>query len=384
MHWMRRGSFFGGALVFVVVGLVSVELASFLLTKARLFSINETPKLYRLADSGLGLDDWYTEKDEWGAWHTPNAWTTHTSHCFSVEYHSNEAGARDRPFTVDSPKPRYLLIGDSMTEGYGVKENERAQAHIERVSQMQLLNFGAAGAFGPVQYWLIYEKLARRYKHEGVIIFFYPANDFTDNDYEFWLRTGITYVDGKRERYRPYYAPTKDGTFTYFYPPNAERGSKRSLPKQLLIEYLWSANALRTFRIAYLQRAVAKEDAKKRDNPTRPYSGYFDATSEQQRAAVYFVDKLLRESQAKDHILVAIPTHEDFARIASGQERGQTFWWTQFKSAGERLGKPVKFVDLSDFRPPDIAALFNVCDGHWSPYGNRWAGETVARFLPRM
>jgi hypothetical protein len=280
---------------------------------------------------------------------------------------------------MDASKVRYLLIGDSMAEGFGMNENQRAQAHIERLSGIQLLNFGTAGAFGPVQYWLIYEKLARKYKHDGVIVFFYPANDFTDNDYEFWRNTGITYADGK-ERYRPYYAASSGG-FSYFYPPNAERGSKRSLVKQLLIEYFWSANALRTFRMAYLQRAATNE-AQRGASAARPYSGYFDATPEQQRAAVYFTDKLLRESPAKEHILVAIPTPEDFARIASGQKRERTFWWTQFKSAGERLGRPVKFVDLIDFRPPDIAALFNACDGHWSAYGNKWAGETVAKFLP--
>jgi hypothetical protein len=135
--------------------------------------------------------------------------------------------------------------------------------------------------------------------------------------------------------------------------------------------------------MAYLQRIAANAGAERRVSTVRPYSGYFDATAEQQRAAVYYVDKLLRESQVNEHILVAIPTQEDFARLASGQAREQTFWWTQFRSAGERLGKSVKFVDLSDFKPSDVAALFNACDGHWSAYGNKWAGETVAKFLPR-
>jgi hypothetical protein len=386
MALIKRPWLWEGA-VCLVIGLAALEAASFLLTKANLFLINETPTAYKAKGDldFISLDDWRIERDDWGAWHVPNARTLQRSPCFSVQYASNEVGARDRPFAPDSGERRYLLIGDSFAEGYGVEEPDRAQAHLENATGVRILNFGAAGAIGPVQYWLIYERLARRYRHDGMIVFFYPANDFTENDYQFWLRTKMTFTEGSKERYRPYYAAVGDGTFKVVYPPNAERGTKRSRGRQFLIDYFWSANALRTVKMAWERRFVAEREIELRNGfAGRSYSGYFDATAEQQRAAVYFVEKLLSESKARDIVLIAIPAAEDFARVGAGQKREGTLWWPAFKSARERLRRPITFVDLVDFKPSDMDALFYPCDGHWTPYGNKWAADHIGPFLGRQ
>ena len=66
----------------------------------------------------------------------------------------------------------------------------------EKKLKRNILNFGASGNFGPVQYWLLYEKFAKKFNHNTVIIYFLPDNDFGENDYTNWKGS---------KRYRPYY-----------------------------------------------------------------------------------------------------------------------------------------------------------------------------------
>ena len=61
-----------------------------------------------------------------------------------------------------------------------------AQAQLERSLNIDVYNFGVAMYVGPVQYYLIYRQLASKFEHDGLVLFFLPANDFTDNDFELW------------------------------------------------------------------------------------------------------------------------------------------------------------------------------------------------------
>ena len=143
----------------IVVCLVSIELFSFAATKANLLLFNDTPQIYQSRYSGTA---WRTQKELWGSWHKPNAADRHQQQCFDVTYRSNEIGARDRSFnrTKLSSDARYLLIGDSFAEGYGVDFDETAQAQLEKLLPIDVYNFGSDGYFGPVQYYQIYKHLA--------------------------------------------------------------------------------------------------------------------------------------------------------------------------------------------------------------------------------
>ena len=76
-------------------------------------------------------------------------------------------------------------------------------ALLEHGLGFEMLNFGSA-EFGPLQYAILYERLARRFDHDVVVVGVLPANDFVDNDRASargWMA------------YRPYYAA--DGGVTY-------------------------------------------------------------------------------------------------------------------------------------------------------------------------
>ena len=53
------------------------------------------------------------------------------------------------------------------------------------------------GNFGSTQYWLTYQKLAKRFDHDAILIGFLPSNDFIEDDFEKWS-------SGNNARYRPY------------------------------------------------------------------------------------------------------------------------------------------------------------------------------------
>ena len=115
---------------------------------------------------------------------------------------------------LKTSKDTILLLGDSFAEGYGVEIENSFAKIIEKNSDKQVLNFGSAGSFGPLQEYLIYENLAYKYGFDEIILFFLPENDFTDNS--------SAYQDALFEnRYRPYF-DVDSKNFEIYYPANSK------------------------------------------------------------------------------------------------------------------------------------------------------------------
>ena len=260
-----------GTIAILAVNALVVEAFSFAATKLRLLAFNDPPSAF---SENRHVTVWRSERDAWGAWHEPNVVARAETTCYAVTYETNQYGARDEPFSQDARgRRRVVLLGDSFAEGYNVNFEDTAQRHLEKGGGIEVLNFGSAFHFGPVQYLLLYQGLARSLDHEAVIVFFLPANDFTDNDYEFWRANGLTYrtaspltrapefrdadADPSVERYRPYWR-RKDGRFEVFYPPAAvphdrpldyqEDRGRFGPVKRFVDDYLWSKNIYRTAR----------------------------------------------------------------------------------------------------------------------------------------
>jgi hypothetical protein len=366
-------------LAFLLVVFLSLEFFSYLLVSNNLLIVNETPKLYqdKIRSNSNVSTNWWTEKELWGAWHKKNVTAHHNLACFTAEYKSNSIGARDDEFVKSNPKTTYLLLGDSFAEGYGVNFEETAHKKIENATGYQLLNFGASGN-GPLQYWLIYDNLAKEYSHDGLIIFFLPANDFTDNDYDYWKKNGMNYSKDGHEKYRPYYK-RHENNYDYFIPTNAKKMDPLldEIPaftmKQFIVDTFWFVNVWRHAKLIAISKSL--------DNTQVTYSGYFDATPEQQQAVVYFINKILTTTKASNVIIVSIPTKEDYIRLSQGKKRESVPWWSSFKNFEKLQNKSVFFLDLIDYKPKNIDELFLTCDGHWNANGNTWAADIISRHL---
>jgi hypothetical protein len=373
-NWIKKVlAFLKEAFVVLMISFLTLEFFSFLLSHYQLLPFNELPLAYQKIDSeNVVMKSWRTENSSWGSWHRPNTSTRQISKCFDVVYKSNEAGARDDSFlNLSNAKNTYILIGDSFAEGIGVNFKDTAQAIIEEKTGVNVLNFGSAGNFGPVQYSILYSQLAKKYPHNGLIIFFLPDNDFTDNDPEFWKEKA-----SEIKRWRPYYRENTDGGFSTFIPENAVKKEVEASPTKVQIKikienYFWSYNVYKTLKFILLKNSYQSIQMK---------SGYFDAPIDEQKAAVFFIDKIISETNAKNIILVAIPRKQDFIRIAQGADKNKTYWHSAFATSAARLGKPVTFIDLADHAKPEQADdLFLQCDGHWSAKGNRLSAEIISK-----
>jgi hypothetical protein len=115
--------------------------------------------------------------------------------------------------------------------------------------------------------------------------------------------------------------------------------------------------------------------------PGRDYSGYFDSTIEQQRAAIFYLTKIIEEARDKSVILLSIPTLIDYDRMRSGGSVKDQWWYGELLDLEKKRG--LIFVDLLKFSPAreEFTSYFLKCDGHWSPQGNKWAAGILTRTL---
>jgi hypothetical protein len=362
----REVELVANVLLLILVSIFAIELFSFAATEANLLLFNDVPDVYRRHYDG---EDWRTQKEAWGSWHRPNSSDRHRSNCFDVRYQANEIGARDGPFSSEKSgsAPRYILLGDSFAEGFGIDIQQTAQAELERLTGAEVYNFGSDGYFGPVQYYLVYKNLARQYQHDAVILFFLPANDFTDNDFAVWKSLFPTW-------YRPYYKKEQGGRYSIFYPdgavPDDRYGDRPGLFKRLLIDYTFTANTVRTIKYLVSPSEQARWN----------YSGYFDASERQQEAALYFLEGIVDEAAQRPVTILVISNREDLKRIQSGGDYKNQYWYKRLRTLQAKRPN-VNVIDMAESIPRDYERFFHPCDNHWNALGNAEAARLVATRL---
>ena len=133
----------------------------------------------------------------------------HTSRDGSWKFVTNGRGFRDTR-ELDYHKPagvvRILVLGDSNTEGFEVRQEQTYAAILERYLirrgiQAQVLNTGVSG-FGTAEETIFLEQEGLKYHPDAVVLGFF-ANDFEDN-----LRSGLFQLtDGRLSIQKRDYTP---------------------------------------------------------------------------------------------------------------------------------------------------------------------------------
>ena len=343
-----------------------LELISYSVFKFNLLEISHVPKLY--LDKGfIPNDEWWKEDNPWGPWHKSNSSTIQKRSCYNAIYTSNEIGARDDSFENNKDND-IILLGDSFAEGYGVNLENTSQKYIEKLTNRNVLNFGVSRNFGPVQYSVIYERLAKDFKHKTIIVYLLPDNDFGENDYSNWLGS---------KRYRPYYKFIDDNSYEIFIPKESIKNYKSNTKKlkKILKDYFWTSNLF--INIDYKYKIYRSDKKKSFDD----FSAYFDSSEEQQKAVIYFLDKIINNGKS-NVILVSIPRPNDYLRLKNGSDL-TTIYWNKYFVNKDSANPNFKFVDLINYVPNNIDEIYLKCDGHWSPKGNLWAAKIIADYLEK-
>ena len=340
------------------------ELISFSIFKLNLLEISHIPKLY-LNKEIISNDEWWVEDKIWGAWHQSTASTIQKRSCYNAVYISNQIGARDDDFKNNNDND-IILLGDSFAEGYGVNIENSSQKYIEKFTNRNVLNFGVSHNFGPVQYSIIYENLAKNFKHKTIIIYLLPDNDFGENDYSNWQGS---------KRYRPYYRFVENNYYEIFIPDDSIKNYKSNTKKlkMILKDFFWTSNLF--INMDYNYRIYRSKRKKSLDN----FSGYFDSSIEQQKAVIYFLDKIIN-NESVNVILVSIPRPSDYNRLNYGSKLTDIYWNNYFVNK-DISNNNFKFIDLINYKPDNLDEIYLKCDGHWSPKGNLWAAKIISKYL---
>jgi hypothetical protein len=127
----------------------------------------------------------------------PNARFQHTSADGSWRFVSNSRGLRDArefPYAKPAGTLRVLVLGDSHTQGYEVRQEATFSAVLERYLarrgvRAEVLNAGVSG-FSTAEELAYLENEGYKYQPDVVVLGFY-ANDFEDN-----LKAGLFGLDG--------------------------------------------------------------------------------------------------------------------------------------------------------------------------------------------
>jgi hypothetical protein len=357
--------------IFFIIFFFVTELSSYFLSKYGMFLVNETPKIYKKNKNILNNYEWRDEKNPWGAWHLKNSTARHVFKCWDVVYNSNSFGARGREIENNLQKD-IILLGDSFAEGWGLNEHELFKTFVENKYNNNVLNLGVSGDFGPVNYYLIYDKFKDKFKHDTLIILFFPFNDFTDNDLNYFKKKNNFFFHSNIPRYKPYYKKISENNYKIIYP-------QKAIPRKtwdgfdiktdnlllrleiFLYNNFWFGNAYKTIKFLLnmnLHEAIL-----------HPRSGYFDSTIDQQKALVYFLEKIIDIANNKNIYIFTIPRPEDIKRLENSSEDIENlYWYKNFKNLNKRNN--ITFIDLAKYMKKDFKNYYHTCDGHFNRNGN--------------
>lgn len=304
---------------------------------------------------------WVDMNSDFGVWHGPNSSYRHTTADYSVSYHANSWGMRDRARMLESGgKKRVLVLGDSFAEGYGVEDGKRFSDVLENTTGLEHLNFGTAGSFGPTQYYLLYKTLAKKFEHDAVMVCILPFNDFLDDDYEY----GKT---AHASRYRPYFAG-QSPDYKLIYTMKELPSEKGKLTEQLLREFTYTGNLIKHMKGLARHRATAVSAS---------YAGYYDYTREQWQRLCYVLGLIHRDAEGKEVIILTIPSVEDFARMQKGETSKLPGELAAYcKAAG------MTYVDLLpgiQAAEKGSRACYYQTDPHWNAYGSKVAADFILK-----
>jgi len=354
----------------VIVGITFLLLEIVLAIYIRVQEIKIELPTYTLKNT---QNFWFDLNEDFGTLHLPNDSYQQKKYCFDVVYHSNSKGFRDVEREVNASSKRVVTLGDSFVEGIGVNVEDRLTNLLEKDLNIPHLNFGLAGNFGPTQYLVMYNTLAKKYTHDAVLVSILPANDFIDDDYEIGLRFGTN-------RYRPFLKDTYPN-YEFVYHTDSIHKSKAQPRKQrflykVLKNYTYSYNMYRYFRVMRNVRAIPKDELLA---PSKVPS-YFNFSEAQLLRMRYCIEEIKRLAGDRPVMVYTIPIAKE---IKAYREHKENPLGEQLKKVCDAVN--VEYLDLlpqtENFSEEEYEALFLPCDGHWSEAGNAFAQEQISSYF---
>ena len=368
-----------GLLIFLLITTIASEVLIYSLNKRDIIRIY-TPSY------NFNQPFWSDINEVFGVWHSPDSEFVHTSPCFELKYQANNHGMRDKDRQKEGFGKRFIVIGDSFVEGFGVSRNDRFTDLLEDELSNEFLNFGTSGVFGLTQAALLYETFASDFYHTDLIISVLPFNDFSDDD----INYGKSYY---KNRYRPYLVGENKDYQIEYVRKNMSRGrNEDKLHRKIMSffrEYTFTYNFMVMIRDNLFVN-VDKENLEKLkkislEMYTDQWSGYHDINSIHLNKMLWALNKISRKANSlnKNVYLFVIPTKQDISRLEKDKDLSklQSYLRSELPLLNIKyIPLTEKFVERSQ-KTNDIETFFHTCDDHWNSKGNYFAKEIIKNSL---
>jgi hypothetical protein len=324
-----------------------------------------------------------SDKDPWGHWGIPSTTSRLVSECYNVEYKFNSAGARDREREIKSPK-RWIVLGDSVLEGWGIEEKERVTDILEQELGWEFANFANEG-FGPLNYLLIYKLLAQKFEHYGVIAGFTPYNDFSDGDAE-----SARANNDKDDTYWPWWILSKDSrSYRIVYGVNGDAKpgananvspprNQPSVENKIAAIRLVGRNLSEMSATFSLLRQLSSEQTIRQLYRPRTNWGSFTNNPREITAAELILHDLSRAIGNRPKILIMLPVH---ANLVEARARGVNYSNEVQKFLNDLRADGWVIIDPTDFLLKLDQSENITLNCPWEIHWNAMANRRVAEYL---
>lgn len=312
---------------------------------------------------------WFDLNENYGTAHLPNHSYRQKKTCFDVLYKSNSSGFRDVERKVKEQEKRVVALGDSFTEGIGVKEQSRLTNLLEKENNIPHINFGMAGNFGTTQYYLLYKTLAIKYTHEAVLVGILPSNDFIDNDYEINVKT-------KSNRYQPFLHGEYPNYRIKYLLDSIHKSKARPYKRKFIVKVLKNfTNSYNMLSYIRARRRIGTIPKDKLLSPSKIPS-YFNYSQKQLNGMRYAIEEIKKIAGNRFVMVYSIPILKE---VKTYRKHGKNPLGFDLKTICTAIG--VEYLDLlpqtESLTIKECEELFLSCDGHWSDKGNAFAKSKI-------
>lgn len=309
---------------------------------------------------------------------------------YNTKITTNSLGYRNKEFTLEKKDgtKRILVLGDSMTFGVGVKDDETYPYLLEQLlkqksqTNIEVINAGFTDGFSPDSYYVHLKKRGLLLKPDLVVLGFFVWNDISDLSETVWkkidseglpeqVESCCRMVDGGVLR-------SKNVECKYRYP--VLRESHLFL---LLVNTL--SNNFKLF-------VPAKNQITKRDLEQgcilHPFCVEKFKEEEEKTYKVISAMKKLTEENHMDFLVVLLPVDIQFYPDA-WEKYGRTWLpiegqenFIQKRIAGRLSLENIKYLDLYPvFKKEKDNHPFFRSDAHFNALGHRLVAEEIANYL---
>lgn len=308
---------------------------------------------------------------------------------FNVSIAINSYGLRDYERPVLSNAKRILVMGDSMTFGFGVEMNETYSKYLERKlnskgSKYEVFNAGWADGYSLDSYYLYLKNDGiKKFKPDVIIVEFFVYNDITDISLNRWVNdsNGLPIKITS-----PYY--DVDGQ-------NRLRSAKRVLPllKNSIVQGIYESLLARSNLFVLIKSTISNMLTVSSANRVfdKQYNPDIQNEWEINENVLLAIKGIADKNNAK-LLVVVMPVNfqvndnlwnEYSASIGAGK-LSRTKPDDLMKKFGSSHG--IKVIDVYDSFHEEYKKepLFLRIDGHFNPEGHKLVADDIYNYLQQL